>query len=239
MNLVCLLLTIPSLNNGLWDLASSFIIVSILLMVIQGIILIFCLCEKEWRRVVGSAIGGVVCFIVFSFVSFVYLLHASSQPDPFGKEHPIPAEMECEEPLGFIYTGDSLGFSWDNFIPVEPVVDSLSKDSYLQIWKDHQGGMYLYSFFYPALPDGKVFLRCFEATENLELSAFRLRTASSVEVKNHTGFGAIADKQKFTIYEGDWNDYYAARIEVWFKNASTKEETKLLEKIYRVEGWER
>ena len=94
VNLVCLLLTIPSLNNDLWDLASSFIIVFILLMVIQGIILIFCLCEKEWWRAVGSVIGVVVCFIVFSFVSFVYLIHASSQPDPFGKEHPIPEDLE-------------------------------------------------------------------------------------------------------------------------------------------------
>ena len=241
INLVCLLLIIPSLNYGLWDLAFSFIIVFILLMVIQGIILIFCLCEKEWWRAVGSVIGGVICFIVFSFVSFVYLIHASSQPDPFGKEHSIPTEMKCEEPLEVIYinTGDSLSFSWENFNPVEPIVDSLSKNSYLQIWKGHQGGIYHYSFFYPALPDGKVFLRCFEETENIELSAFRLRAASSVEVKNHTGFGAIANKQKFTIYEGDWGDYYAARIEVWYKNARTREETKLLEKIYRVEGWMR
>ena len=241
INLVCLLLIIPSLNYDLWRLASSFIIVFILLMVIQGIILILCLCEKKWWRAVGSVFGGVVCFVVFSFVSFVYLIHANSQPDLFGKEHPIPADMKCEEPLGvnYINTGDTMSFSWDNFKPVEPIVDSLSKDSYLQIWKDFQGGMYLYSFYYPALPDGKVFLRCFEATENIELSAFRLRAASSVEVKNHTGFGAIANKQKFMIYEGDWEDYYAARIEVWHKNARTGEETKLLEKIYRVEGWMR
>ena len=241
VNLVCLSLIIPSLNYDLWELASSFIIVFILLMVIQGIILILCLCEKEWWRAIGSLIGGVVCLIVFSFVSLIYLIYASSQPDPFGKEHPIPADMKCEEPLRVIYTntGDSLSFSSDNSKPAEPIVDSLSKDSYLQIWKDHQRGMYHYSFFYPALPDGKVFLRCFEATENIELSAFRLRAASSVEVKNHIGFGAIANKQKFTIYEGDWEDYYAARIEVWYKNASTGEETKLLEKIYRVEGWMR
>lgn len=62
---------------------------------------------------------------------------------------------------------------------------------------------------------------------------------SSAEVKDHTGFGIVVDKQKFIISEGDWGDYYAARIEVWFKNTNTGEEIKLLEKIYRVEGWER
>ena len=99
--------------------------------------------------------------------------------------------------------------------------------------------MYQYSFYYPELPDGDVFLRCFEVTENIELSTSRLRKASTVKVIGHTEFGMIADKQSFTIYEGDWGDYYAARIEVWHKNARTEEETKLLEKIYRVEGWMR
>ena len=89
------------------------------------------------------------------------------------------------------------------------------------------------------MPDGKVFLRCFEVTENIHLSAGRIRMDSSAEVKDHTEFGIVVDKQKFIISEGDWGDYYAARIEVWFKNANTGEETKLLEKIYRVEGWER
>ena len=138
-------------------------------------------------------------------------------------------------------------FGWvdaENTIPMQentpvPAVDSLSKDSYLQLWNGFQGGLYNYSLYYPALPDGEVFLRCFEATENIELSASRLREASTVEVKDHAGFGWVAQKQMFTIYEGDWEDYYAARIEVWHKNGSSGEETKLLEKTYRVEGWMR
>ena len=174
VNLVCLLLIIPSLNYDLWGLASAFIIVFILLMVIQGIILIFCLCEKEWWRAIGSVIGGVVCLILFSFVSFVCLIHASSQPDSFGKEHPIPENLEFSIPLKYKELNDC---------------DTCE----LIIWNSFQGGLYEYSFYYPALPDGKVYLRCFEVTENIELSASRLRTASSVEVKNHTRFGVIAN----------------------------------------------
>ena len=90
------------------------------------------------------------------------------------------------------------------------------------------------------LPDGEyATLGRAEVTENIELSTSRLRKASTVKVIDHTEFGMIADKQNFTIYEGDWGDYYAARIEVWYKNARTGKETKLLEKIYRVEGWMR
>ena len=58
-------------------------------------------------------------------------------------------------------------------------------------------------------------------------------------VKDHNEFGTVVDKQQFTIYEGDWGDYYAARIEVWHQDANTGEETKLMEKTYRVDGWMR
>ena len=145
--------------------------------------------------------------------------------DSFGKDHPIPQGMTYEIPM-------------EENAPA-PAVDTLSDDSYLQLWNGIQGGIYLYSFYYPALSDGEVYLRCYEASKNLELSASRLRVASTVEVKGHTEFGLVADKQQFSIYEGDWGDYYAARIEVWHKDASTGVETKLLEKTYRVEGWMR
>ena len=226
VNLVSALLIVPSANHNLWGLTSALFIVFIVLLVVQGIIFIYCLCKKEWWQSVGSAIGCIVCFIAFYIISFIYLIVSSSQPDPFGKEHPIPEGMEYEIPL-------------NENAPVEVIVDGFSEKEYLQVWNDFQGGLYQYSFYYPELPDGDVFLRCFEVTENIELSTSRLRKASTVKVIDHTEFGMIADKQNFTIYEGDWGDYYVARIEVWYKNARTGKETKLLEKIYRVEGWMR
>ena len=226
VNLVSALLIVPSANHNLWGLTSALFIVFVVLLVVQGIIFIYCLCKKEWWQSVGSAIGCIVCFIAFYIISFIYLIVSSSQPDPFGKEHPIPEGMEYEIPL-------------NENAPVEVIVDGFSEKECLQVWNDFQGGLYQYSFYYPELPDGDVFLRCFEVTENIELSTSRLRKASTVKVIGHTEFGMIADKQSFTIYEGDWGDYYAARIEVWHKNARTEEETKLLEKIYRVEGWMR
>ena len=226
VNLVSALLIVPSANHNLWGLTSALFIVFVVLLVVQGIIFIYCLCKKEWWQSVGSAIGCIVCFIAFYIISFIYLIVSSSQPDPFGKEHPIPEGMEYEIPLKEI-------------APVDLIIDGFSEKECLQVWNDFQGGLYQYSFYYPELPDGDVFLRCFEVTENIELSTSRLRKASTVKVIGHTEFGMIADKQSFTIYEGDWGDYYAARIEVWHKNARTEEETKLLEKIYRVEGWMR
>jgi hypothetical protein len=42
-----------------------------------------------------------------------------------------------------------------------------------------------------------------------------------------------------TIYEGDWGKPYAARFEVWFKGNEDQRERKLMEKVYKIEGWQR
>lgn len=115
----------------------------------------------------------------------------------------------------------------------------LSTGDLLQIWSRIQGGIYLYDFYYEALPAEEIFLKCYEITENIPLSPERIRQKSTVTIQETSSFSQLAHKQKFTIYEGDWGYHYAARIEVWYKNAATLQESKLYEKIYRVEGWQR
>ena len=224
---ICSLLVIPSLSHDYWGWVLTFVITSILLLIFQFCIFVLCLFQKKWWRAIGAGICSIGCFLVLLTTTFAVLAYAGSQPSSFGKEHPIPEGIAYNIPLK---EGETID---------EKMLDSVSEDSFLQIWDSFQGGIYEYSLYYPALPDGKVFLRCFEVTENINLSAGRIRMDSSAEVKDHTEFGIVVNKQRFTITEGDWGDYYAARIEVWFKNANTGEETKLLEKIYRVEGWER
>ena len=166
-----------------------------------------------------SVISFVLCLAAAA------LLNSCNLSDTFGIEHPIPDGMAYEIPLA------------EN-APM-PIVDPQSEDDYLQLREGIQGGIYHYTLYYPALPDGEVFLRCFEASEDLELSNPRLKETTAVEVKGHTDFGPVVEGQQFTIYEGDWGDYYAARVEVWHKDAATGEKTKLTEKTYRVEGWMR
>ena len=43
----------------------------------------------------------------------------------------------------------------------------------------------------------------------------------------------------FVIYEGDWGKPYAARIEVWFVPDSGEDERKLIDRIFKIEGWQR
>ena len=163
---------------------------------------------------------------------FIYLLYLGISlafnpgPDNFGKEHPIPTWLDYNLPLD---EGEELPYP----------IDSTAQDTWLQIWNDFQGGMYTYDFYYPALEEGVVFLRCYEATENIPLSHERISEASRVAIPSTTSFSKVVEKQCFTIYPGDWGDYYAARIEVWHKDAKTGKERKLMEKVYRVEGWMR
>ncbi len=145
--------------------------------------------------------------------------------DAFGKQHPIPEGLAFDLPLKSAFDQ-------------EPV-DSLDDRTYLQLWEGLQGGIYEYDFYYPALPAGDICLRCFEATKEIPLSEDRLTEASKVSVDSTYFFSQLVDKKEFTIYEGEWGDYYAARIEVWFRDAQTGKERKLTEKVYRVEGWTR
>ena len=65
------------------------------------------------------------------------------------------------------------------------------------------------------------------------------RSAVSLGSTEDFPFHQLVDHQCFTIYEGDFGDYYAARVEVWFRDSTSGAERKLMEKVYRVEGWMR
>ncbi len=114
--------------------------------------------------------------------------------------------------------------------------------------------MYEYTLHWPSLKDGVVYLQCFEATQNVKLSSDMVKSNTEIQVSGHNRFGQIGicqktDKsqalsvdpthaRKFTIYEGDWGDYYAVRVEVWH-NPTHGRKHKLMDKTYRMEGWMR
>ena len=187
------------------------------------ILLIF----KKWWRFLCSFILGALTVTYFLYqLNIAIGLAFNPGPDDFGKEHPIPTWLDYNLPLE---EGEE---------PPYPI-DSIASNTWLQIWNDFQGGIYTYDFHYPALEEGWIYLRCYEATENIPLSPERISEASMVATPSTTSFSKVVKKQNFKIYPGDWGDYYAARIEVWHKDAKTGKERKLMEKVYRVEGWQR
>ena len=87
---------------------------------------------------------------------------------------------------------------------------------------------------------GEVYLKAYEVTKGTRLSEGRL----GERTRGYVGWSDDPEEKfsvgsEFTIYEGDWEKYYAARIELWFVPANGGKERKLTERVFKVEGWMR
>lgn len=209
--------------------------------VMQLPVLVLLLVRRKWWQSFGALLAAGISLVVCVAIPMLLLSMAlESNTDDFGQRHPIPEGMEYNLPLGGVTSnGDTVDYVSSGFAEaVAPVIDSADSSTWLQVWYGEQDGMYSYSLYWPSLADGEVYLRCFEATENIELSARRLRRRSAVPVAQHQAFGLVADHEEFTIYEGDWGDYYAVRVEVWHQPLEGSPH-KLTQKTYRMDGWMR
>jgi hypothetical protein len=155
----------------------------------------------------------------------VWWMFAGDLVDDFGRKHPIPENVEYNEPLTSAYTerGDESGNS----------------DTWLQIKNGGQGGIYQYTFYVPQdIENGEIWLECYEITENIQLSSKSIRERTLQKITQDDK-GKITSPKEFSIYEGVWGEFYLARIEVWFQDSATHTKQKLSEKVYKVEGWMR
>ena len=85
-----------------------------------------------------------------------------------------------------------------------------------------------------------IYLKAFEVTKGTPLSVDRLKERSNEWI----GWSDDPDEllfsnTHFTIYEGDWGKPYAARFEVWFAPDSGEANRRLVEKVFKIEGWQR
>lgn len=110
----------------------------------------------------------------------------------------------------------------------------------LELTNSFQPGIYDARILVNPGEAGMVYLKAFEVTKGTALSAKRLKTYTNEWI----GWSDEADQlffsnSHFTLYEGDWGKPYAARFEVWFVPDSGEAERKLLERVFKVEGWQR
>lgn len=102
-----------------------------------------------------------------------------------------------------------------------------------------KGTYHVYAYVNPR-ERGTVYLKAFEHTKNTPLSV----TGIQQESKEYVGWSPDLGEQFFyntniTIGEGDWGTFYPARFELWFVPQSGEPEKKLIEKIFKIEGWQR
>lgn len=102
-------------------------------------------------------------------------------------------------------------------------------------------GIYFVDAFINPGEAGKTYLKVFEATRNTRLSESSVRK-DSIE---YTGWSNNPKETFFyssmiCVYEGDWGVMYPARFELWFQPSDrSKPARKLLERTYRISGWQR
>ncbi|MFM7605671.1 MAG: hypothetical protein ACKO8Z_10805 [Prosthecobacter sp.] len=110
----------------------------------------------------------------------------------------------------------------------------------IRLLQGMQPGIYGAAYVLNSGAPGSVYLKAFEVTHGIRLSADRLEAASRTRMawskEPNERFGA---KTGFTIDEGDWGKPYAARFEVWFTPDAGGPERKLAERIFKIEGWQR
>lgn len=104
----------------------------------------------------------------------------------------------------------------------------------------HQGGIYDLALRVNPGEPGSVHVKAFEAMRMIPLSSGEIASATNERI----GWSNDANERflstaEFIVDEGDWGDCYAARIEVWFRPASGAPERKLMERTYRIQGWQR
>ena len=202
---------------------------------------------RHWMKLIGSFVvelisAGMAGVFLTKLAWRVFAMFLASilwpvdPSDGFGKEHPMPEGLEYNIPLE--RHSEVVEGEWVTYYE-EPVIDSTDTASWLQIWNDNEGGRYLYDFSFPALPAGTLFLKCYEVGDNIPLSENVMRRNTSAPCSETKAFTKLVEKREFVIYEGDWGDYYAVRVEVWHKDSETRKEHKLMEKVYRMEGWMR
>lgn len=110
----------------------------------------------------------------------------------------------------------------------------------LEVANGMQGGIYdVFAWINPG-EAGRVRLKVFETAHNQPLSADRLGPRSLEYVGwSQNPQQLFLYNTHITVYEGDWGDFYPARFELWFEPASGRPARKLLERVFRIEGWQR
>lgn len=196
-----------------------FLICTFLLLVVP-IYMLFAKKEHGCLPLLASSILIALGWIVMSLASV-------GMPDPYAALHPIPQGLKYDIPFD----------ENSNLHSMEDLVVKSNSSTWLQVTTEYIG-VFAYTFYYTELEEGEIYLRCFEAGTGEPLSQERLRAASASPSVPGEEFHCHVRNQGFVIYEGDPQHFYVARIEVWFRAASDNQERKLMEKFYRVDGYE-
>ena len=201
--------------------------------------LIVAIIKKQYRNA-GRIVGIGVLLIIYTFIVSLFAGMGEGAFDNFGKRHPIPEGMEYEETIvekGW-YSRNRTQQEWDSII---------TERKFLLVGED---GVYRYMVYLPPMDEeGDIYLKMYEATTNLPLSEKVVKNRSNIHIlpsdtaiiyqmKENSSWSEDM-REAIVINEGSWEDYYAARTELWFRPTNGGEERLVYSKIFRIEGYSR
>ena len=201
--------------------------------------LIVAIIKKQYRNA-GRIVGIGVLLIIYTFIVSLFAGMGEGTFDNFGKRHPIPEGMEYEETIvekGW-YSRYRTQQEWDSVITERKFLLAGGQ------------GVYRYMVYLPPMDEeGDIYLKMYEATTNLPLSEVVVKNRSKIHIlpsdtaiiyqmKENSSWSENMS-EALVIDEGSWEDYYAARTELWFRPTKGGEERLIYSKIFRIEGYSR
>lgn len=178
-------------------------------------------------RYASVTIISVLIILTLTFPMWDLLLG-----DGFADDLEIPQGVDFRKPLSLEDSRDMNKIDWNSLtksIPLNTQFDLIDVPG--------NGGIYKYGVWYDAPEKGHLYIRVYEYTKNQELSKNRLREKSRSYVSPQAALEFYIGE--FTVYEGDWGEYYAVRVELWFDPVSSNRDFKVLENNYIIQGWMR
>ncbi len=174
----------------------------------------------------GRYLKGFITIFIVVVTGIFSMMLTMIDGDHWADELNIPAGIQIENPVNM-----------DNYSRPDSVLNLDRTQPDLVLYNSFQPGIYEYDFWIGNIESGNIYLRIFEITQDEELSSDNVKMDSEISISNSSNRIARFSSKRFTIYEGDWGKYYAARFEVWFKPAIGGEERKIFQKNFKIEGW--
>ncbi|MFA5257381.1 MAG: hypothetical protein WC360_04465 [Opitutales bacterium] len=177
------------------------------------------------KRRFRMALYAFMAIFITTIAALSFLARQSLDPPPdhFAAKLSIPANIDISEPTS------------TDALPVQP-----ASGDRIELAKGIQGGIYKSTVIANPHEPGRVYLKAYELTTNCHLSAKSIRKRTEMPIGWSDDPSKLFESHAdFTVYEGDWGEYYAARFEVWFVPDSGTKERLLAERIFRIEGWQR
>jgi hypothetical protein len=189
---------------------------------VSVIVIFISICYQLYKRQFWK---GIYTFLVLLSAGIISMMTSMVDGDHWADDLIIPSDIQIENPIN-VYSGS------------DSILTGKKAQTDLILYNSGQPGMYQYIFRTAKIESGTIYLKAFEITQDEELSTEYLEENTLTRVNNPSdSIVHYSSPNIFTIYEGDWGKYYAARFEVWLRPSSGENERKIFNKNFKIEGW--